>query len=317
VCGAFVLLLLLGHTAPSNAGCLQKYTKEAMIRDLVALQTALRALDEDTFRENGTRLAAGMECLDLPVPASVHARAYRYIGVLAFFNGEQAESASWFRTSLEIDSAFQWDIQDFESEHPIRILFEAQRDKAAVKPVLLEGEKLYIPPNDRLLIDGREIRQAEATLGRVHILQLLSNDGKVRETWKFVGNSFPKAVLVEPEPVAPPPVEVATTKPPPRSLETRAGADGVVLYKPTRSPWKTPLLVAGGTQLALAGAAYGFSFVTHGRFEDATTTADITSARKTTNTLVMASGALAVTGLASGFAGMQVSGTGFRVNLVF
>lgn len=307
---------MLFAASPASAACAQPYAKESLIKDLVALQAALRGLDEEGFKSNATRLAQGMECLDSPVPAAVHARAYRYMGALAFIEGNSEEAVAWFRTSLEIDSAFQWDIQDFDAAHPVRQLFEAQRGVTS-KPTPMEEAEFVAMVNERILVDGREARKPIASPDRNHIVQKLGPDGKVKHSWRIQGNQFPVELLVSPEPESPPPpVPVAAAPPPPKpsgSLKTHVGQDGVMVYEHPRSSVKTPLLAAGGAQLLLAGVAWGYSFVTHGDFDKATTSADIQSTRKLNNTMVLTSGVLTVTGLATGFVGLRLNqGVGVR-----
>ena len=80
--------------------------------------------------------------------------------------------------------------------------------------------------------------------------------------------------------------------------------------------WKTPSLVTGGVAVVSSLALYGVSFYTRGRFDDATTEADLYHYQQLTNRLTVASSALFVIGGATTSWGILLGdspGLGIRV----
>lgn len=323
--------LILAIPQAAWAACQSTYPLQTLARDLGIMQSSLRNLDETAFRDAGTRLKQGMTCMEAPAPAPVYATAYRLLGALYHLEGDVEQSEAWFRTALELDPGFAWDVRDFDVGHPIRISFEGLSSGLDTTPVRVEGKKVRQPKTGRLLIDGRPLMEPEATLGRPHMVQQISGDNKVIETWVFDGNSFPEqvvkpdfeqesggpALVIGDEPAkdkgkgktkrngdVPEPVVQATTNP----------VDDVVMVERIRPPMKTPLLLLGGAGLVAGGGTYAASYMMHQRFLETTTTDEANQLRTTTNALVMASGGIAVVGLGLGYWGVLLDG-GYGVGI--
>jgi hypothetical protein len=162
------------------------------------------------------------------------------------------------------------------------------------------------------------------------MVQQISVDNKVVETWVFEGNQFPErlvkpdfeqeesgpALVIAEEPTkdrtrrkdkdkdqADGAVAITTT---PVSV---GSGDDVVMVERIRPPMKTPLLLLGGAGLLGAGGTYAASYLMHQRFQGATTTDQANQLRNTTNALVMASGGIAVVGLGIGYWGVLLDGS--------
>ena len=73
---------------------------------------------------------------------------------------------------------------------------------------------------------------------------------------------------------------------------------------------KTPLMLSGAVIALGAAGIYGASFATHGKFEAASTTADLEKYQRLTNTLVIASGSTLLVGLGVEYAGIMLGGHG-------
>jgi hypothetical protein len=323
-------LLMLAPRA-SQAACQSPYPLQTLARDLGLMQSSLRNLDEQGFRDAGTRLKQGLQCMEAPAPAAVYATTYRLLGALYHLEGDIDQSEAWFHTALELDPGFAWDVRDFDVGHPIRVSFEGIASKLDTTTVPVEGKKIRQPKTGRLIIDGRPLMEPEATLGRPHMVQQISADNKVVSTWVFEGNSFPEQLVKpdfdEPEEAGPAlviaeepskdknrrknkdknreddPVVDATPSPTPANP-----MDDVVMVERIRPPMKTPLLVMGGAGLLGAGGTYAASYLVRQRFEESTTTDEANQLRATTNALVLASGGVAVVGLGLGYWGVLLDG---------
>jgi hypothetical protein len=305
----------------AHAGCDKAYTGEELIGDLQTLSMALRNLDEGTFLSAGKRLDAGIPCTGNPVPPPVFASAYRYLGAYAFLQGEHDRARRWFRTAMELDPTYQWDVQELEPENPMRQLFEEERDRAADPPEMLAGKVVNQPSGSSLTIDGRPFLSAGATVGRPHIIQqIATSDRSVRGTFVIDGNAIPPQFLREGVVVAdgaatpdPGPGSDAAPPPPPKSKKAKAAAaaaagDGPVKLERLRPPEKTPLLVLGVAGIAGAGAIYATSYLTRQEFEGATTSEELDRYQATTNALVIASGGVLLVGAGIGYWGIILDG---------
>lgn len=308
----------LGLLAPGSAraGCDKAYTGEQLVGDLQALSRALRNLDEATFLVAGKRLDAGIGCTGNPVPPPVFASAYRYLGAYAFLQGEHERSRGWFRTALELDPTYQWDVQELEPDNPMRQLFDEEREHAADAPVALAGKVVNQPSGSSLTIDGRALTAAAATSGRPHIVQqIATSDRSVRGTYVIDGNAIPPQflrdeVLVADGTPSPDPRPGATAALPPRGKKAlaAASADGPVRLERLRPAEKTPLLVIGAAGIVGAGAIYATSYVARQEFETATTSAELDRYQATTNALVIASGGVLLVGAGIGYWGIILQG---------
>jgi hypothetical protein len=326
---AILVCLFLLTPQVARAQCQSPYALQTLARDLGLMQSALRNLDEEGFRGAGTRLKLGMPCMEAPAPAAVYATAYRLLGALYHLEGDLDQSEAWFHTALELDPGFVWDVRDFDVGHPIRMSFETIASNLDTASVAVEGKKIRIPKTGRLIMDGRPLMEAEASLGRPHMVQQISADNKVVETWVFEGNQFPER-LVKPDfeqDESGPALVIGEepTKDKQRRKDKNKGqsdgevaisttpvattGDDVVMVERIRPPMKTPLLLIGGAGLLGAGGTYAASYLMHQRFQDATTTDQANQLRSTTNALVLASGGIAAVGLGLGYWGVLLDGS--------
>ncbi len=324
-----VACLFMLTPSDAQAACKSPYPLQTLARDLGLMQSSLRNLDEQGFRDAGTRLKLGLPCMEAPAPAAVYATAYRLLGALYFLEGDVVQSEDWFETALELDPGFVWDVRDFDVGHPIRISFETIARELDTEAHPVEGKKIRQPKTGRLIMDGRPLMEAEATLGRPHMVQQISADNKVVATYVFEGNQFPEQVVKpsfdDPEPAGPAlvigeePTKDKTRRKDrnkddgetitPEPVATTGGlGDDVVMVERIRPPMKTPLLLIGGAGLLGAGGTYAASYMMSQRFQETTTTDEANQLRTTTNALVLASGGIAVVGLGLGYWGVLLDG---------
>lgn len=292
----------------ARAECAKAYTGQQLSQDLGAMSTALRGKDDASLKAAGQRLDAGLPCLDAPVPQPVFAAAYRSVGLYHYRFGNKDRANQWFKTGLELDSSFEWDIAEVEPGAPMRQVFDQLRGDAEVEPAPVEGQELVVPDGTKLVLDGRKLDEAAATQGRPHILQVISTaDNSVSQTLLIEGNALPERFLQA--------VVVAEAGGDKKSKKDKKAGHtptddlSVVKVKRVRPAAKTPLMV-GGAVLALgAGGIYGSTFATRAKFDAATTTADLTKYRSLTNTLVIASAATLAVGLSVEYAGIMLGAT--------
>jgi len=92
-----------------------------------------------------------------------------------FLSGREQDARAWYRTALELDPSFEWDINDLPIDNPIRRVFDEERGGAVVEAVRIKGQVLQAPEGAYLLLDGRKMRRAEATESRPHLIQVILN----------------------------------------------------------------------------------------------------------------------------------------------
>lgn len=200
----FVPALLAVLVPRAEAGCAAPYTGAALVKDLGSVASALRNMDDSAFSSSGKSLEAGLPCLDQTAPPQLYASAYRYIGAVHFLvDNDVAGAKRWFRSSLELEPTYQWDAQELDLGNPLRQAWEAERPNAQAEGALVEGKELVIPSGSAMLLDGRSLVEARATVDRPHLLQsAVVNSRHADGTWLFEGNAFPEEVLRTPAPVA-------------------------------------------------------------------------------------------------------------------
>ncbi|MFZ5481534.1 MAG: hypothetical protein ACOZNI_32530 [Myxococcota bacterium] len=297
----------------AHAECPTYYTGEQFVTDLQSLQIALRNLDEATFAAGGKRLEASIVCLSSGAPPPIYASAYRYIGTYHYLvKHDEAGARRWFRTALEIDPTHNWDASELELGHPMRDVYEAERFNAGAGVERLEGKVVNMPAGSTLLIDGRPLTVAEATLDRPHLVQQIAPDKSVRGTWLIEGNQLPPQFLRDANAAATTKADPETKKPGKKGkTEVVATTDSglqVQKVERLRPPEKTPLMILGALGVAGAGGIYAMSFAARDEFEAAKTTEDLEKSRDLTNILVVTSGGVLVLGGVVGYYGIILDG---------
>lgn len=317
---AVLLAALLAWSPSARAECAQPYTGEQLVSDLQTANLALRNLDDAVFGEVGKRLEGGIVCLSSAAPSPIFASTYRYIGAYHFLVlNDEPGARSWFRTAIEIDSTHRWDAAELDLTHPMRAVYEGERDAAVVGFAVLDGKSLAAPAGSKLFIDGRPLAEAGATTGRPHVVQQVgATDKALRGSWLISGNAIPEQFLRDASTVGAVAVEEPETqvvrkkkKTDPTMVPSVQG-DGLSVMKVerVRPPEKTPLIIVGGLGVAGAGVVYGLSALARQDFEAAQTTEELEAFQQQTNTLVLASGGILLAGLGIGYWGVILDGGG-------
>lgn len=329
---AALVLLWWGLSAPAYAACSAPYASSQLATDLGALSSALREGEDAKFIEVAARLDAGLTCADRGLNRAVLASVYRYIGIYRYRAGNELDARRYFRIALELEPTYEFDINEMDFVDPIRAVFTAERDAAFADKVPSGSGSFSLPAGSSVLLDGRPVMKAEATLDRPHLVQVVGADQSVQKAFLIDGNQFPAELLK---------TEVATAAAAPTSGKPKKGSDkaagdkkpdskqpttttpapddySVVKVDRVRPPAKTPLMVLGGAGVLAGGALYALSFGAANEFNAATTTDELTAARTRTNALVLGSvGALAA-GVGIGYVGIILdAGPGVMIGARF
>lgn len=297
-----MLSLLLLATA-AYADC-TPYGADALVTDLQSLQLALRALDESSYNSTAEKLYKGLPCLTAAAPAPVFASAYRYIGTWYHLKGEDSTARRYYRSALEIDPNYQWDAGELDMDSPIRTLFDEERAHATDEAVLVRDHVLAT--GSTWTLDGRSLTKLAATTDRPHLLMKLGKDKAVEGIWVVDGNNFPPESYGSGTNTTPE-VKAKKEKQVTKNVTTTSS---VATIERKRPPEKTPLIILGAVGVAAAGGVYGYTFVTHKQFEEATTQADLDAKQSLTNALIVSSGGLLLVGLGVGYWGIVLDGGG-------
>jgi len=288
-----------------SAECARTYTTSELSRDLGAMTSALRSKDEATYKSTGQRLSNQIGCVRAPVPSRVFASAYRHIGAYHYMMGQFDQSKRWFKTGIELEPSYEWDLAELALDHPLRRAFDAQRSSATESPVELDGKEIAPPAGASLMLDGRKLTKAAATLDRPHLLMVVGEDRQVRQVFVIEGNAIPEQFLADSAGA----VAVAPTKGKGKQAEPVNPDDMYAtrqVYR-VRPPAKTPLMVTGGALALAGGALYATSFATRSKFDAATTQADLDKYKRLTNTLVVSAGATVALGIGVEYVGVIIS----------
>ncbi|MDP2305930.1 MAG: hypothetical protein Q8P18_07860 [Pseudomonadota bacterium] len=307
---------LLAWAPNARAECPQPYPGDQLVSDLQVMQLSLRNLDDATFAAAGKRLDTGIECLTSAAPSPVFASAYRYIGAWHFMVGnDPVKARRWFRTSLEIDPTYAWDATELELAHPMREIFEDERQVAPLGLTAIEGFVVNQPAGSKVTIDGRPLTEAAATVDRPHVIQQVAGDRGVRGSWLIEGNAIPPQFLrdaMAPVPADPSEPVAKVKKPKKGSENLTQPSEGLQVQTVARlrPGEKTPLLIGGVLGVLGAGGVYAASFAVRSQFEQANTTEDLEKTRTMTNALVVASGGVLLLGAGIGYWGIILDGGG-------
>lgn len=292
------MMVVIACSGIAHGACPAPYTADALGGDLSSMSETLRTRQMAQFQESGKALTAGMGCINSPMAPVILASLYRYSGLYSHFAGEQEQAQRWFRSSLELDSSYTWDISEVAGDDPIRMLFEEVRSSLDTEPQpVAEGRELKVPTGTRVMADGRVLRTAALTLDRPHLVQVVDvATNNVIDVWLIQGNELPDSLLGD--------ALVADVDPP----ASYGSGLNVQRIQRSRPPLKTPALIFGGVGLVAGVGLYAASFPARANFEVATTAANLEKSRNLTNLLVLGAGGAVIAGAAIGYVGMSLNG---------
>lgn len=333
--------LLAASSVARAAECTDPYPLDAMLEDLVAVETFLRNGDDALAGEAGAKLEAGFPCMPEVVPRMIVGRAIRAMASGLVASGEVEKAEDWFRTAAELEQSFDFGLEDMPESHPIRDVYSAAKSSSSGEEVLVAGATLA---TGTAYLDGRKLLEPKARLDRWHLFQFDAGSGA--KTWLIEGNDFPDEVLVlaappvvgrngktkelktpkpapvvaapvpavpmpaarTPKPAMPPPVTPPSARP--GRTFTDTGNQSTMVVERQR-PWeKTPLLVGGGTIVAGGAAVYYASYVARQKFDETNDVDELEPLQSRVNRLAIASMAILAVGAGTVTWGVILDGSG-------
>jgi len=297
VIGRFAAVVLSLVATPAWGACTGDYDAASLGDDLGEIASGLRGMETERITGAGTRLADGLPCVKAPMAPVVLSRAYRFVGLYHYLKGDEGSARRWFRSSLELDSTYEWGVNELAIDDPLRSVFEQERGAADVEPTPVGGRALAIPAGSRISMDGRTISEAKATLSRPHLIQVITDaSNSVVSVHLIDGNQFPESLLTTAS-------EAPVVEDKPKINNDYA----VQTVERSRPPLKTPMLIGGALGLAGGLGLYTASFITHKKFEEATTTGEVAQYRTLTNTLVLGAAGSFALGAGMGYFGVIIN----------
>lgn len=337
--GLGLALALAVAVAPqaARAQCADTYTVDAMVEDLVAVETFLRNSDDDNAGKAADALRSGLGCMTEVMPRMIAGRALRAVGSGLVAGGDPDGGKAWLRTAAELEPSFDFGLEDVPESHPVRGVYDAARSTASGDEVPVAGASLAM---GTAYLDGRKLLEPKARADRWHLFQL--DSGTSVRSWVIEGNAFPDDGLVlaptttakKPKPTKDKDAEVATSastktpKPAPTAKPnttktTPVRTDARVVGVRDRPKEKTPLMLAGGLVVGGGGVLYYLSYATHQKFVNYTpgpfqagggtesvAEGELRSLYGTTNRLMIASIAVAAVGVGTFTWGAILDGSG-------
>lgn len=290
---ALLTVAVMSSVAPAWAGdCAQPYTSDNLLADLATVESAAQSDDSSTAMNTAMKLESGLDCLDEKLVTMLLSRTYRSIGAGYLVGGSETRARSWLRTALELDRNFEFGLQEYGEDHPIRTVFTELKMQPEGSAAAVDGKALV---DGKFYLDGSRLESAEAVPGRPHLLQKVG-DGV--ESWVIQGNTFPDEVLVDPAAAAASsegPTKDKKNKSKTRAAKAPTAPEGT--YGRVRPPEKTPLMIAGGALIAGAGGMFVGSILSRQAFDEISDDEEaLRKAQNTTNRLYLGSFAVLAVG---------------------
>lgn len=262
---AIVALVAAAPSAQAQSACAAAYTTDQLLNDMMAVEGGLRENDTAAVAKSGTNLETGIGCLQELLPAVMVGRTYRAIAAGKLASEEEGAARGWFATSVEIDSTFEYGLEDIPAEHRVREVYADLKIAYVPDPITVEGRVLGA---GTYYVDGRKISTPTAVDGRPHLLQI-DRDGVISST-VIKGIRFPEDLLVDPA------AAVAgggkdkgkkdKAKDPKQATPLPTNPSGVMMAGRTRPGEKTPLLVTGVATMIGSGAVFAYTYKTRAQF---------------------------------------------------
>ena len=181
-----ILFASSGQAAP----CTEAYTIDSLLADMVAVEGSLRNGNDDEAGELARKLEAGLACTDEILPGMILGRAMRGIGAGLSVAGDAERGTKWFRSALNLESNFEYGLQDLPADHVVRQVYSDARQEleegasATVATPLREGTTV--------VVDGRKVTTANVDTRAMHLVQI---DGETFQSYVVDGNAFPETAL--------------------------------------------------------------------------------------------------------------------------
>lgn len=303
---ALAVASLLTPVAALADECAAPFTVDDLLSELNRVEFAAQDGDASVAGSAARDLEKGLGCLDARLVPALVGRTYRSMAAGFIVGGDQARGEAWMLTAVEVDPQFSFGLEEFAADHPVsQALRRLQQTAGDPEPVAV-GRSFV---EGRVFLNGRQIREPAATLGRPHLLQL---DTDSVRSWVIEGATFPEAILVSDTPAAAKgadakPKKEKAAKAPKAAKErsaksagpTPAPADGSFQGVRQRPPEKTPLIIGGAAVVLGAGAMYTGAILSRRKFDSiGDSESDLRRAQLATNRLFL--GSIAVFAIGAG-----------------
>ncbi len=303
-----VALILCVLPAQAWAQCNVPYSAQKLMSDMQSAQMSLSIDNPEGFVAAGTELERGLPCLNEKIPPRGLAAGYRIVSLMAYRKGDEPRARRWARTARELDPDYAWGAVELDSADPYRGVYDSERVKADAPEVQVEGMRLLVPEGSELLLDGRPLERAAATMERYHVLQHFSDAEGHLQSWIINGNGIPPQFLAE----GAEPDDGADDGGKKKSKGKVAddapyAAEDITVVDRIAPKGKKAAIAMGFVGALAAGGAYAGSYFTRQSFDTANSEDDLYRYRRITNGLVVASGGLLVVGLGVGWWGVALS----------
>ena len=214
------------------------YAATQLGEDMAAMSEALRASNSEDFQRAGGKLTEGLPCIKEPMAPVVLSSVYRYMGLHAYFRGDEAQARSWFRSALELDSTFDWDVSELPIDDPLRPIFEEERSRSGTEKVAVSDTARLNVAEGEAADGGRaDDHPAGPHYDRPHLVQLIDGaTNSVESVWLIEGNALPPQLVIDGGPA------MAASAPSSQTAFER--------IERQRPPLKTPALIIGSTFMA-------------------------------------------------------------------
>ncbi len=297
-----VVGLMFANTAWGQ--CATSYTTDSLLQDMIMVEEGLRSDNAAVVSDAGGRLEKGIGCLNEVLPQMMVGRTYRAIAAGKLLAEDEGGARSWYATAVEVDSTFDYGLEDLPAEHPVRNVYNDL--KIAYVPPAETVEGMVLTEGPAHYLDGRKISAPEAVQARPHLYQRV--DGGSTFSAVIKGNKFPDDAIVDPAAMAEAGGKDKKKKKKDKDPGVTINSDGFV--QRARPPEKTPLIIGGIVTILGAGGIYGYTFKTNSDFDACEDPDCINQTRDLTNRLILVSAGVLALGTATFTWGAMVDANG-------
>ena len=307
-------LLVATPALAQQRACPDDYTVKTLRGQMDTVDQAIAQFDLDYARSVANDARAEMRCLKTIVDPSDITRIARQLGLLAFFDQDEAGASRWGLLAKQADAGLPWP-ESVGKDHPFRVLLD---DVDRPIPGGPEGKGLIPPKKGAIFMSGEILFEPVAPAEVPQLMQHIDNKQQVLETYWQDGAAFRDEILSdEPGPYkapkwyTPPGGETVADKgkpdkgkpdkpdkgkpdKPDKPDKTDRGKkpkddDVEDIDRGSKKKVKVPNLVIGVSLAAVAGGLYGLAYATKQGIKNKDTDDKKASARTMANALVLTS----------------------------
>jgi hypothetical protein len=272
------MLLALGLGTAALAACpTPAPTSVLLFSHLTAAQQAYVALDVPRFRDLMDQVHADLPCVSDEVTKHLAAEIHRYEGLEAFLDRSQDRSTKAFAAARSVEPTYRFPDAVVPAGNPVLA------DYTALDPDDGRTERVAPPLDGRIQFDGQPTETRPADFPT--LFQLIDSEGRVRATaYLWPGDPLPDY----------PAGEI------PKAADATGGRHQDVTELVHRGPDRR-WLAGAVTAAVVSGGLYGGAYVVHQKYYATTTPiGQLDGLRSVNNTLVVASGGVAVAAVGLG-----------------